>query len=329
MPSIQFLRDNMRILLLTSLAVGLLLLRWPTSLSSWILLTCWPLGLVSFLLIARAYLAPYILMRFSSHIRVRSVSLRSIRGLYFRKGNRTWQIDRFGYSYSTSTDDKPKGLSFKVEGLKLEIQPVIVPVPRPPPPRANHRRGLTLADLSPSPLALYLWSIVSSLYSIFDPLIRPATRLVVTATLQQVIRFIPRLTETVQLEIDRAVISFNATPQAQLVVEKVVLKGHVSFTQNSQSRPTEDLDLHQGSQTLTARALAMGAWKSRLAKGFKRTWTRTWDHTLGQTRGSVAYDLIVQEVQGFIPASGLGPAGESARELVLLVLTLPCRHDRR
>ncbi|KAF8845847.1 hypothetical protein BDN67DRAFT_961498 [Paxillus ammoniavirescens] len=305
----------MRTLLFTSLGVGLLLLRWPTSLSSWILLTCWPLGLVSFLLIARAYLAPYVLMRFSSHIRVRSVSLRSIRGLYFRKGNRTWQIDRFGYSYSTSTDDKPKGLSFKVEGLKLEIQPV--PAPRPTPPRANHRRGLTLADLSPSPLALYLWSIVSSLYSIFDPLIRPAIRLVVTATLQQVIRFIPRLTETVQLEIDRAVISFNATPQAQLVVERVVLKGHVSFTQNSQSRPTGDLDLHQGSQTLTARALAMGAWKSRLAKGFKRTWTRTWDHTLGQTRGSVAYDLIVQEVHGLIPASGVGPGGMPGGETFL------------
>ncbi|KIL00625.1 hypothetical protein PAXRUDRAFT_821523 [Paxillus rubicundulus Ve08.2h10] len=316
MPSTQSLRENTRTLLLTGLAVGLLLLlRWPTSLSSWILLTCWPLGLVTFLLIARAYLAPYVLTRFSSHIRVRSVSLRSIRGLYFRKGNRTWQIDRFGYSYSASTDDKPKGLSFKVEGFKLEIQPI--PVPRPPPPRAKHRRGLTLADLSPSPLALYLWSIVSSLYSIFDPLIRPAVRLVVTAILQQVIRFIPRLTETVQLEIDRAIVSFNATPQAQLVVENVVLKGHVSFTQNSQSRPAGDLDLHPGNQTLTARALAMGAWKPRLAKGFKRTWTRTWDHTLGQTTGSVAYDLVVQEVRGFIPALGLAPAGMTRGETFL------------
>ncbi|KAF9226562.1 hypothetical protein BS17DRAFT_728145 [Gyrodon lividus] len=316
MSSLQFLRDNTRALLFTGLTVGLFLsLKWPTSISSWILLTCWPLGLLSFLFIARAYLAPYVLMRFSSHIRVRSVSLRSIRGLYFRKGNRTWQIDRFGYSYSASTDDKPKGLSFKVQGLKLDIEPI--PVPRLPPPRVKHRRGLTLADLSPSPLALHLWSVVSSLNSVFDPVVRPVIRLAVTAILQQVIRFIPRLTETVQLEIDRAVVSFNATPQAQLVLDNVVLKSHVSFTKNSQFRPIGDLEHPPRNQTLTARALAMGAWKSRLAKGFKRTWTRTWDHTLGQTTGSVAYDLAVQKVQGFIPASGLVPTSMTGGETFL------------
>ncbi|KAF9247308.1 golgi-body localization protein domain-containing protein [Melanogaster broomeanus] len=308
MTSVQLLRVYIAALLLSSLVVGLLLLlKWPTSTSSWILLTCCPPGLVSFLHLARAYLAPYLLMRFSSHIKVQSVSLRSIRGLYFRKGNRTWEIDRFGYYYSTSTGDKPKGLFFKIEGLKIEIEPV--PIPRPPPPRARHRRGLTLADLSPSPLALYLWFIVSNVYSIIDPAVRPAIRFGVTALLQQVIRFIPRLTETVQLEIDRAVISFNATPRAQLIVEKTVLKGHVSFTQNSQSHPIGDLELPQQGGALTARALAMGAWKSRLAKGFERTLARTWDHTLGQTTGSVAYELVVQEVQGLIPVSGLLPTG--------------------
>ncbi|KIJ70055.1 hypothetical protein HYDPIDRAFT_121417 [Hydnomerulius pinastri MD-312] len=294
MASIQFLIDHSRTLLLSSFVVVLLLLlKWPQSASSWILLACWPLGVVSFLYIARAYLAPYVLMRFSSHIRVRSVSLRSIRGLYFRKGNRTWQIDRFGYSYGSSADGKPKGLSFKVEGFKLEIEPPVVPPP--PPPRARHRRGLTLADLSPSPLALYLWSAMSSVYSVIDPAVRPAIRLVVTSILQHVIHFIPRLTETVQLDIDRAVVLFTAAPQVQFVVENVVLKGHVCFTQNSQFHPTGGPDLPHGNQTLSARALAMGAWKSRLAKGFQRTWTRTWDHTLGQTTGSVAFDLVVQD----------------------------------
>ncbi|KAH0839883.1 hypothetical protein J3R83DRAFT_834 [Lanmaoa asiatica] len=303
MQSVQF-RSR---LLFASLALGLLLLlKWPTSTSSWILLACWPLGVFLFLYIARVYLAPYVLMRCSSHIRVRSVSLRSIRGLYFRKGNWTWRIDRFVYSYRSTADDGPRRLSFRIEGFKLEIEPP--PAPRPPPPRTIHRRGLTLADLSPSPLALYLWSVISSLYVVFDPAVRPVTRLVVTAALQQVIRFIPRLMETVQVDIDRAVVFYVGSPQIQLIVQNVAFKGHVSFAQSPQSHPIGDY-VPSSNQALSARALAMGAWKSRLSSGFQRAWTRTWNDTLGRMTGSISYDLVVRHVHGFIPSDALVQMG--------------------
>ena len=299
MPSIQF-RSR---LLFASLALGLvLLLKWPTSASSWILLASWPAGVLFFSYIARAYLAPYVLMRCSSHIRVRSVSLRSIRGLYFRKGSRTWRIDRFAYSYRSSADDGPRRLFFGIEGFTLEIDPP--PAPRPPPPRTTHRRGLTLADLSPSPLALYLWSVISGLYIVFDPAVRPIIRLVVTAVLQQVIRFIPRLMETVQVDIDRAVVSCIGSPQAELIVQNVTFKGHVSFAQSPRFHPTGDY-VPSSDQTLNARALAMGAWKSRLSSGFQRAWIRTWNDTLGQMTGSISYDLVVRQVHGSIPSDGL------------------------
>ncbi|KAF8138424.1 golgi-body localization protein domain-containing protein [Boletus edulis] len=311
MPSVE-LRWR---LLLASLALSLaLLLQWPTSTSSWILLACWPLGALFFSYTARAYLAPYVLMRFSSHIRVRSVSLRSIRGLYFRKGTRTWRIDRFVYSYRSSADDGPRRLSFRIEGFTLEIEPP--PAPRPLPPRPTHRRGLTLADLSPSPLALYLWSVISGLYVVFDPAVRPVLRLVVTATLQQIIRFIPRLTETIQVDIDRAVVSYVGFPQIQFIVQNVTLKGHVSFAQSPQLRPVRDY-VPSSSQALSARALAMGAWKSRLSTGFQRAWTRTWNDTLGQMTGSISYDLAVQQVHGFIPSGGLVQMGISDSGTVL------------
>lgn len=310
MPSIQFRSP----LLSSSLAVGLLLLlEWPTSTSSWILLACWPLGVLLFLYIARVYLAPYVLMRCSSHIRVRSVSLRSIRGLYFRKGNRTWRIDRFVYSYRSSADNEPRRLSFRIEGFNLVIEPP--PAPRPPPPRATHRRGLTLANLSPSPLALYLWSVISSLYVIFGPAVRPVIRLVVTAMLQQVIRFIPRLMETVKVEIDRAVVSYVGSPQVQFVVQNIAFKGHVSFAQSPQFHPIGDY-VPSSNQALSARALAMGAWKSRLSNGFQRAWTRTWNDTLGRMTGSISYDLVVRHVHGFIPSDGLVQMGMLNRGFV-------------
>ena len=323
MPSVQ-LRPR---LLVASLALSLLLLlEWPTSTSSWILLACWPLGVLFFAYIARVYLAPYVLMRCSSHIRVRSVSLRSIRGLYFRKGSRTWRIDRFVYSYRSCADDGPRRLSFRIEGFTLEIEPP--PAPRPPPPRATHRRGLTFADLSPSPLALYLWSVISGLYVIFDPAVRPVIRLVVTAALQQVIRFIPTLMETVQVDIDRAVVSYVGSPQVQFIVQNVTFKGHVSFAQSPQFHPIGD-DVPSSSQTLSARALAMGAWKSRLSSGFQRAWTRTWNDTLGRMTGSVSYDLVVRQVYGFIPSDGLVQMGMLNRGPVQVVLTRNFRHIRQ
>lgn len=323
MPSVQFYSR----FLIACLAFGfLLLLEWPTSTSSWILLASWPLGMLLFSYITRVYLAPYVLMRCSSHIRVRSVSLRSIRGLYFRKGNRTWRIDRFVYSYRSSADDGPRRLSFRIEGFKLEIEHP--PSPRPPPPRPSHRRGLTLADLSPSPLALYLWFVISSLYLIFDPVVRPVIRFVVTAMLQQVIRFIPRLMETIQVDIDRAVVSYVGSPQVQFILQNVALKGHVSFVQCPQFHPIGDY-VPSSNHALSARALAMGAWKSRLSNGFQRAWTRTWNDTFGRMTGSISYDLVVRHVHGFIPPDGLVRLGMLNRGFVLVVLTRNLRHIRK
>ena len=281
--------------------VALCVLSCPRSSYFWGSLLVWCLGLAAFLLLTRAYFAPYILTRFSNHIRVRSVSLRSIRGLYFRKGNQTWQIDRIAYAYSPSGEGKPKGLSFRVEGFKLEVEFNKAPAPRVI-PRNRHRRGLTFTDLSPSPLALYIWSLMVTVYRLFDPIIRPTTRLIVTFILRQFIRLIPRLTETLQLEVDSAVISSIADPEMSIVAENITLKGHVSFIRNSRDQHTRDRGSFQGGQTLSARALAMGAWKSLLASHFQKTWMRTWDHTLGLTTGSMTFELVARDIQSF----GLG-----------------------
>jgi len=117
------------------------------------------------------------LTRFSSHLRVRSISLRSICGLYFRQGNHTWHVERIGYSYSSSGEGKPRGFMFKIQGLSVEIEQLshdwYVPT--------RHRRRLV--DLSPSPLALHLWSIMSNVYWVFDPAIHPIFQLCVASVL--------------------------------------------------------------------------------------------------------------------------------------------------
>ncbi|KAG2152335.1 golgi-body localization protein domain-containing protein [Suillus cothurnatus] len=269
----------------------------PTSLWSWFTLVSYLAAVVVFLFVARAYIAPYVVMRFSNHLRVRSISLRSIRGLYFRRGNRTWHVERIGYSYRSSGEGKPKGILLKIQGLRIEI----AHVSREQPARTKHRRRITLVDLSPSPLALHLWSIMSTVYWVFDPIIRPVIRISVTSILNQVIHRIPILTQALRLELESAVIVHAAIPDAQLVIAGADLDAHLTFSYLHVPVPHSDQINGQGGHRPSAAALAMGAWKSRLAMGFKRTWRHAWDSTLGQTKASLTFDLMINKVIGDTP----------------------------
>ncbi|KAG1752693.1 golgi-body localization protein domain-containing protein [Suillus paluster] len=278
----------------------------PTTLRSWFTLVFCLVAVILFLFIARAHIAPYVVTRFSNHLRVRSISLRSIRGLYFRRGGRTWHVERIGYSYSSSGEGKPRGLLLKIQGLKVEIEQLS----HEQPAQTRHRRRLTLVDLSPSPLALHLWSLMSTVYWLFDPIIRPMIRVSVTSILNQVIHRIPTLTQALRLELESAVITYTAIPDAQLVIEGATLHAHFAFSHlQVPVLHSHNINGH-GDHRPSAAALAMGAWKSRLGMGFKRTWRRAWDKTLGQTKASLAFDLTVNKVIGDTPLhSHLG--GES------------------
>ncbi|KAG0709732.1 golgi-body localization protein domain-containing protein [Suillus ampliporus] len=269
----------------------------PTTLWSWFKLVGCLVAVVLFLFIARAHIAPYVVTRFSNHLRVRSISLRSIRGLYFRRGDRTWHVERIGYSYSSSGEGKPRGLLLKIQGLRVEIEQLL----HEQPAQTRHRRRLTLVDLSPSPLALQLWSFMSAVYWVFDPIIRPIIRVSVTSILNQVIHRIPSLTQALRLELESAVIAYTAIPDAQLVIEGATLHAHLTFSHLQVPVPHFDKNHGQGDHRPSAAALAMGAWKSRLGMGFKRTWRRAWDKTLGQTKASLAFDLMVNKVIGDTP----------------------------
>ncbi|KAH7921808.1 hypothetical protein BV22DRAFT_1114199 [Leucogyrophana mollusca] len=300
---------------LSGLSKGLkTMLSGATSLSFWITFVVWVLSLVTFLLVARAYLGPYILMRFSNHVRVRSISLRSIRGLYIRRGSRTWRVDRIGVSFSSPGDGKAKRLAFNIEGLKLEIDNRETSLPQRP-PHTRHRRRLTLADLSPSPLALYLWSILSTVYSAFDPFIRPIIRFCV-------IRYIPTLTEALQFELSSAVVTFTTSPHTRLFVEDASLHAHLAFTRPRElPRSTEEKSTHSR-PSLSPRALAMGAWKSRLGKSFKRTWARTWDNTWGQTKGTASFSFKINRVAGLVDSRSSSTDGTSAESFFSLPGTI-------
>ena len=258
----------------------------------------WVLRIASFLLILRNYVAPYVLEHFSGHMRVRSISLRSIRGIYFRRGFRTWRVDRIGISYRSASGEGGSRFTVKIVGLKLEIG-------RREKVKSSStsvgKRRLTLSDLSPSPLASRLWSIMTDLYSMIEPILRPLVRSVTVMLIRAVIRSLPALTQAVHFDLDSAEVTFSESPQSCLRIKEASLQTQLDFTQLEDVIFAEDHET-QRALVVPGRMMNFAALRSRLRKSFGRAWERAW----GKTHGSASITLSLKAITGVVPSTGVG-----------------------
>src|SRR6202040_1574170 len=106
----------------------------------------WALRIVTLLFVLRNYIAPYVLALIAGGIRsvrVRSISLRSIRGIYIRRGIQTWRIDRIGISYGSTTGEGSSRFTVKIEGLRVEIGETGRAPSEPRISSQKHKRKLT------------------------------------------------------------------------------------------------------------------------------------------------------------------------------------------
>ena len=258
----------------------------------------WVLRVAIFLLILRNYIAPYVLEHFSGHIRVRSISLRSIRGIYFRRSFRTWRVDRIGISYRSASGEGGSRFTVRIEGLKLEIG-------KREKVKSDSasvgKRRLTLSDLSPSPLASRLWSITTDLYFLVEPLLRPLVRSATVMLIRVVIRSLPALTQAVHFDLDSAEVTFSESPRSCLRIKEASLRTQLNFTQLEDVVFAED---HETKRTLVVpgRMMNFAALRLRLRKSFGRTWERAW----GKTHGSASIILSVKAISGVAPPAGVG-----------------------
>lgn len=264
----------------------------------WATTIIWILRIATFLLILRNYIAPYVLEHFSEHMRVRSISLRSIRGIYFRRGFRTWRVDRIGISYRSASGEGASRFTVKIEGLKLEIGR------REKVQRSSAstgKRRLTLSDLSPSPLASRLWSTITDLYSLVEPIIRPLVRTVTVMSIRVIIRSLPALTQALHFDLDSAEVTFSESPQSRLRIKEASLQTQLNFTQLEDMIYAEDTETKRES-VAASRMMSFAALRSRLRKSFGRTWERAW----GKTHGSASITLSVKAISGVAPSTGVG-----------------------
>ncbi|THV08447.1 hypothetical protein K435DRAFT_11362 [Dendrothele bispora CBS 962.96] len=278
--------------------LSLFLLKTPDSI--WVALLCWLLRMTALALFLRSFLFPLILSRISKHFSVRSISLRSIRGLYmYREAGRrsqTWKVERISYSWSPES----RHLTIKVEGLTLEtdkLKHTQVPVNR-------HKRSLTVITLSYT--RKRFWEFLSGVFILLDPIVRPVIRVAVITILRSVIVIIPSITSAVYLDVQLARIVANDMAGLELVSERIHLHTSLEFTPIENAKETETRRHPIPAPTLR-KAYSIAAWKSRFKGSFRRSWNRAVERSLGL--GSVSLEL--QNIVGSI-------SPESAPDIVFL-----------
>ncbi|KAJ7498810.1 golgi-body localization protein domain-containing protein [Mycena latifolia] len=250
---------------------------WWTSFSVWLV------RLIAFSLILRTYIIPWAVGRLSRHLRVRSISLRSIRGFYVRAGAQTLRADRIRWSWGYV--EGSRRLTFQVDGLTLEVgTPAHGSADR-------HSRALTLADFAPSPMAHRLWMLFSSLYSLVDPFLRPLVRNYFAACLRLLIRWVPGISQALALDLHSPTITFADMPGAKIVLSTVTVRTVLAFTQTEKPEEAGQL-LKVPSHTRASYSVA--AWRRRLTHSLQRSWDRAW----GQTHGYATVELKCHDIVG-------------------------------
>ena len=279
-----------------SSAVHLLLIGTPNN-ALWTSILLWLVRIISFSLLLRTYFGPWLLAQMSDHIRVRSISLWSIRGLYIRKGSGTLRVERVSYVWSSVQGSRR--LALKIDGLNVHIAKegegqTFAQTKR------RRNRNLTLADLNPSPLARYLWQFTSALTVILEPYLRPILRTYLVACLQIGIQWLPKITQALSFELQSTVITLADMPGTKIVAHQISLHTALNLTQLQQTAGLEDVN-PSPNRSHKRKSLSMELWKRRLADSFRRSLDKAW----GETRGTATLSLTIDNIIGMMPTSSL------------------------
>lgn len=270
---------------------------WKPQDSTSAFVVIWLLRLVTFSLLFRSVVGPTILRLVSRKLRVQSVSLRSIRGIYFRAGKGVLHIDRIGLSYHRPSALDASRFSIRVEGFRLELVKTEGqrPARTPPSRRASHTNHPWLHTYIPallrvgSALRAVLWDVYASL----EPYVRPVLRAAVVHMLRLMIRALPILTQVVDLEVDSAIITSPVVAGAELVVRRAKIHTSIAFTQLDNSKATGKL-APPPARAFHRRFASVANFNTRLKNSFRRTWDIAW----GSTQVEAALSLNVHEVLG-------------------------------
>ncbi|KAF5387705.1 hypothetical protein D9615_000498 [Tricholomella constricta] len=246
----------------------------------------WFIRVATISILLRSYLIPWLFSALSKHVRIRTVSLWSIRGLYIRAGARIIRVDRVRYGYS-----RAKGVKLKLDGLNIDMGRS-QPKPSALPTRGHNRR-LTLADFAPSPMARRLWNLLSSAYAVVEPHFRPLIRTCVIAGLRVFIRWLPNIISGLNFEAHSTTFTFPDLPGTSVTAEKLTLHANLCFTELERVIDTSD-HTNMPRSMRSRRSYGVAAWRKRFTASFQRTLDRAW----GKAHGKASITIKLHNIGG-------------------------------
>ncbi|KAF8592433.1 hypothetical protein K439DRAFT_1400235 [Ramaria rubella] len=292
----------------------------PPGLSGWAAWLTLIIRTIVVLVLFRRNIAPFLLARITQRIRARSISIRSIKGLYVRGAERTWRVERIGWSFQPWSENR---MSVKIEGLHVEIARISTSTRGKP-----ARQTMSTSRNSMSPIAIFknsliLFRRVSKWLLLNLSFIWLRTRLasVLIFITRLFIRCLPSLTQNLDFELDSVIISFEALSGAHIIFRGVTLYTKIDFSQLDKESENSVVIGRDGSRTTMEGRATLHHWSS-IRGGADRFWERIW----AQTEGFAAVDVAVREIVGrtspILPGS-LGSNNDSLH--VFLHIPAPLR----
>jgi hypothetical protein len=162
-------------------------------------------------------------------------------------------------------------------------------------------------------MAHRLWILVSQLYSLIDPLLRPLIRSYFAASLRLLINWVPGISQALALDVHSPTITFADVPGAKIVVGTISVRTLLAFTQTEKA---EEAARPSKAPPSTRASYSVGAWRRRLTNSVQRSWDRAW----GQTHGSAMIEVKLNDTIGSMDSVADSFGRPNTAFLLLLLL---------
>ncbi|KAH8830496.1 golgi-body localization protein domain-containing protein [Flagelloscypha sp. PMI_526] len=260
--------------------LGLLIFALPPNASWWQIHLINLARLFTLAILLRTYIAPWILAHTSRHVRVRSISLRSVRGLYLSYSTLVLRIERITYSYTQSRFT----LKFEGVGLQVRLKPQTGEGDEPPASPATQQRQQKMFWTRPfKPLKYLLGTLARAVWDNLDPIIRPILRYWAMTLVRNFILFLPRFLQAFFIDVSDVNITFPDISGLTLVCGNAYAHAEVNITHLA-----VQTGVQEGQQTLST----FGSVRKSIGEGWKRTWNRVSSDLKGAAKLSIAFEKV-------------------------------------
>jgi hypothetical protein len=263
----------------------------PTNANIWIVLLVWTTRLIVLASLFRTWIAPAVIKILSKRLRLRSISLRSIRGLYLRTSRAVYTVDRIKLGWRWVSLSKTVRLKVTIEGLCVEmLQPAKRKKPSQPLKLNARMRSLAQLKTVTDPLS-------PSIFAVISYVVRPAI-----ATAARALLALPTLTQVIEVELDNTKLSSRSHPGVFMTMDTINLSSHLAFSKVG--RPPTNGDTPPATNPPDKISKLSSYWSFFTVPSGERAWATV--------QASAHLSLTVSNLHLFIEKSGIRDLGTSS-----------------